>query len=251
MKRIFLLLSGVAMLVLPGVLYCITGTEVLAKIDTNMLYEKRTTTATMTVNRPNRKPKVMELIIYSKGLDMAAIEFTAPAREKGTRILKKENNLWIYLPSTEKVMKISGHMLRQNMMGSDFSYEDSVKNESFEEMFDAQLEGEEDINGRPCYVLKLSSKDQAVSYPYQRLWVDKEWLIPVKEELMALSGKVVKEVELGDVKQFGGKNIPTRIVMRDLLRKNTSTEIILKDVQFELTLSEDLIFSRRWLERGK
>jgi outer membrane lipoprotein-sorting protein len=162
----------------------LTGMEILEEIDSNMLYENRTAVATMTIQRPRRPDKEMEMIVYSSGLDKAAIEFTAPAREKGTRFLKQEDNLWIYMPSTEKVMKISGHMLRQSMMGSDFSYEDSVRNESLEELYTAELVGEDDINGRPCWVLKTSSKKQDVSYPYQRLWVDREWMIPVKEELM-------------------------------------------------------------------
>lgn len=252
MKRIFLVFLGaVVLFAAPARLHSLTGTEFLKKIDANMLYEKRTTAAAMTINRPNRPTKIMELIIYSKGLDQAAIEYTAPAREKGTRFLKIEDNLWIYMPSTEKVMKISGHMLRQSMMGSDFSYEDSVRNESLEEMFRAEIVGEEEMAGRPCHVLRLESKKQDVSYPYMKLWVDKEWMIPIKEELMALSGKVIKEVILGEVKQFGSRYIPTRIVMRDLLRKDTSTEILLKDVRFELELSEDLVFSRRWLERGR
>lgn len=252
MKRILSVFLGVVVLIAaPARLHSLTGTDFLKKIDANMLYEKRTTTATMTINRPNRSAKVMELIIYSKGLDHAAIEFTAPAREKGTRFLKIEDNLWIYLPSTEKVMKISGHMLRQSMMGSDFSYEDSVRNESLEELFRAEIVGEEEVAGRPCHLLSLESKMQNVSYPYMKLWVDKEWMIPIREELMALSGKVIKEVELGEVKQLGDRNIPTRIIMRDLLRKDTSTEILLKDIRFELELSEDLVFSRRWLERGR
>jgi outer membrane lipoprotein-sorting protein len=252
MKRIFSVFLGVVLLLAaPARLHPQTGTEFLKKIDANMLYEKRTTSATMTINRPNRSAKVLELTIYSKGIDHAAIEFTAPAREKGTRFLKIEDNLWIYLPSTEKVMKISGHMLRQSMMGSDFSYEDSVRNESLEELFRAEIVGEEEVAGRSCHVLSLESKKQDVSYPYMKLWVDKEWMIPIREELMALSGKVIKEVELGEVKQLGERNIPTRIIMRDLLRKDTSTEILLKDIRFELELSEDLVFSRRWLERGR
>ncbi len=251
-KRIFPVFWGAVLLLsAPARLHSLTGTEFLKKIDANMLYEKRTTSATMTINRPNRSPKVMEMTIYSKGLDQAAIEFTAPAREKGTRFLKIEDNLWIYMPSTEKVMKISGHMLRQSMMGSDFSYEDSVRNESLEELFQAEIVGEEEVSGRPCHVLRLESKKQDVSYPYMKLWVDKEWMIPIREELMALSGKIIKEVELEDVKQFGDRNIPTRIIMRDLLRKDTSTEILLKEIRFELELSEDLVFSRRWLERGR
>ncbi len=250
MRKIILIVGTVAAAASYDA-FAVTGMDILNQIDSNMLYEKRTATASMTIQRPRRPDKVMEMTVYSEGLDRAAIEFTAPAREKGTRILKLEDNLWIYMPSTEKVMKISGHMLRQSMMGSDFSYEDSVRNESLDDLYTAELVGEEDINGRPCWVIKTSSKKQDVSYPFQKLWVDKEWMIPVKEELMALSGKVVKEVELGDVKQFGDRNIPTRIMMRDLLRADTSTEVLLKDIKFELEVDEEVVFSQRWLERGK
>jgi hypothetical protein len=56
------------------------------------------------------------------------IEFLNP-EDKGTKYLKKGGRLYVYSPDNEGVMLISGHMLKESMMGSDMSYEDAVNNE--------------------------------------------------------------------------------------------------------------------------
>ena len=67
---------------------------------------------------------------YARGQDDAAVLYLEPAREKGTKLLRKEDNLWLYMPRAERGQKISGHMLRQGMMGSDMSYEDTRRRSS-------------------------------------------------------------------------------------------------------------------------
>ena len=88
-----------------------------------------------------------------------------PAREKGTKLLRKEDNLWLYMPRAERVQKISGHMLRQGMMGSDMSYEDMLEAADFEERYEAEVIGEEETAGRPCWKLEARARDESVSYP--------------------------------------------------------------------------------------
>lgn len=98
-----------------------TADELLKKLDANMTYDTRSSKLTMTVTRSGRV-KSYTMQSYGRGADEAAMEFLSPPRDAGTRMLKKGDELWMYLPSIEKTQRISGHMLREGLMGSDLSY---------------------------------------------------------------------------------------------------------------------------------
>ena len=101
----------------------VTADELLAAMDEVLQFDTRTSTATMEVIDA-RRTRSYRMTTYARGQDDAAVLYLEPAREKGTKMLRKDDNLWLYMPRAERVQKISGHMLRQGMMGSDMSYED-------------------------------------------------------------------------------------------------------------------------------
>ena len=114
--------------------------QLLNGLEYNLNAETRTAKVTMIVVNP-RRSRTMELVSYGRGLDEAAIEFVAPAREKGTKMYRKGDEMWMYLPAVERTQKISGHMLRQGMMGSDMSYEDMSGNTDWSEDYTGEVEG--------------------------------------------------------------------------------------------------------------
>jgi len=133
---------------------------------------------------------------------MSFLEFTAPARDAGSRFLRRGDAMWIFLPRVGKSVRIQGHMLRQGIMGSDFSYGDASENPSMVEDYDAALEGVEEVDDRPAYVLYLTAKRDDLSYQYRRIWIDTERWVPLKQDLFARSGKLRPK----QVKLFGIKN---------------------------------------------
>ncbi|MFZ2896490.1 MAG: outer membrane lipoprotein-sorting protein, partial [Saprospiraceae bacterium] len=90
-------------------------------------------------------------------------EYLSPAREAGTKMLKLENQLWIYSPSTDRTIQISGHMLRQSVMGSDLSYEDMMDDRKLTDIYSAKVAGEETIDNRKTWVLELTAKVEDVA----------------------------------------------------------------------------------------
>lgn len=189
-----------------------------------------------------------EFIGYAQGKDCGYIEFTAPARDKGTRFLKLEDGMWIYLPAVEKATKIAGHMLRQSMMGSDFSYDDLMENKKLKELYDIRLTGSDTAFGKECYVLDLNAKNEEVAYTRRKLWVDKESFIPRKVELYAKSGRLLKEIGITDFQRIADRNYPTRIRMVNKLRQNTYSEMVLTDIQLDAEIPLK-IFTKAYLER--
>ena len=141
---------------------------------------------------------------YSVGDKKSFTEYLSPAREQGTKMLKLENQLWIYSPSTDRTIQISGHMLRQSVMGSDLSYEDMMDDRKLTDVYAAKVTGNEVIDGRKTYVLELTAKVTDVAYYSRKMWIDSERFVPLKEELFAKSGQLLKRTTLSDVKTNRG-----------------------------------------------
>jgi outer membrane lipoprotein-sorting protein len=224
------------------------ASEILAKIDENMVFDTRSSRITMTV-QGKRRTRSYEMVTFGRGEADSAIEYLSPARDKGTRILKLDQQLWIYMPTVDRTQKISGHMLRQGMMGSDISYEDMMASTELEEMYEASITGEDSFDGRPCWKLQLVAHDDSVTYPKRVSWIDKELYIPLKQELYALSGMLLKTWTMTEIKRFDGdRQFPTRMQISDHLKKDSSTVIEFTELKFGIELEEE-VFSNRWLER--
>jgi outer membrane lipoprotein-sorting protein len=224
-----------------------TADELLNLIDKNMVFDSRSSVSTMVVTR-NGRAKTYKMVSYGRGADEAAIEFLEPARDKGTRMLKKGNELWMYLPAIEKTQKISGHMLRQGLMGSDMSYEDMLESTELRKKYTATVLGPETIHGRPCWKVEMTSSAPDVAYPRRLSWVDQEHHIPLKQELYALSGTLLKTWEMGEIKDFGGRKFPTTMKVVSATLQGSSTELRFDELKFSVPLEEE-VFSLRWLER--
>ena len=221
--------------------------QLLDAMDRNLTFETRTSRLVMTVE--GRRTRSFEIVSYGRGQEDSAMEYLSPARDKGTRMLKLGGELWIYLPSVDKVQKISGHMLRQGMMGSDVSYEDLMTSRELRRMYDARVTGEDQVDGRGCWRLELTARDASVSYPRRVSCVDKESHLPLRQELYALSGMLLNTWTMSDPRPFeGGRLYPTRMVIQDQVRKDSVTRIEFKELRFGVALEKE-VFSLRWLER--
>ena len=224
-----------------------SATELLAQSDTHMTFDSRTAVMTMTVDK-SKRTKTYTMHSFSRGADEAAMEFIEPARDKGTKMLKKADELWMWLPAVERKQRISGHMLRKGLMGSDFSYEDLMEANDLSSRYDAVLSGEEPKDGYECWKLELTAKDDAVTYTRRVMWLDKATTIPVRQELYALSGMLVKVWTMGDIEAIDGHNTALTMTAEDMLTGGSTTTMSLSDVQYAVPLAEET-FSQLWLER--
>ena len=241
MKTITILLMLVGMLVSQSV------EDILKRVDENTVVTTAQYSATMIISLAG-KVREKTFFGYTEGKERAYMEFTAPARDYGTRILKIGDEMWLYIPAVEKATKIAGHMLRQSMMGSDFSYEDVAENRKLEELYDAENLGIDTVDDRPCYKLRLTAKVEEVTYALRVVWIDVDEYIALKTELYAKSGKLMKEVTVGEFRRIGDRNYPTRVKMVNKLRQNTYTEIILEEVKLDVQIQQRT-FTKAHLER--
>lgn len=245
MKVINAILIGI--IVSATYLHAQSGREILERVDDNTVVTTSRYDAKMVISLGGTV-REKRFTGYAEGKERAYMEFTYPARDRGTRFLKIKDEMWMYLPSVEKATKIAGHMLRQSLMGSDFSYDDIVENEKMIELYDVEQTGTDTIDGKPCHVLELTAKVPEITYYSRRIWVDKDRYVTVKAELYAKSGKLMKEITVNKFENIGQYRFPTSIRMVNKLRRDTYTELTLENVKLDISIPER-VFSKAYLER--
>ena len=214
-----------------------SGKTILDKVDNNMSAKTRVLTASMEVGTERTK-RTMVSKTYGEGDHKGYTEYLAPAREKGTKMLKLENQLWIYSPATDRTIQISGHMLRQSVMGSDMSYEDMMNDKPLLEQYKALVTGSEMIDGRKCWVVTLTAIIADVNYFTRKMWVDTERYVPLKEELFAKSGKLLKRITFTNVQKVEGRWYPMSFLYKDMLKEGPGTKMTIQEIKLDTPIPE-------------
>ncbi len=226
--------------------WAITADEIMNQVDEYQYLKSAKVESEMTIVKGNRQMR-KEMSTYLKGNDYALTRFTNP-RDRNNKFLKRGDDLWMFFPNAEEIVKISGHMLKKGMMGSDFSYQDMMESTKLSDLYDFKIIREEEVGGRPVYVIEgVKKADQKPSY-YRRInWIDKQRKVVLKEKLYAESGRLLKEIKARMVKEIDGRWIPTYQIIDDKLKKGSYTEYRIKVIEFNLDISEDR-FSLRTLK---
>jgi len=214
-----------------------TAEEIINMRDDNEYFDTAQMEADMIIVSGSRKiTKTMTALTDKKN---SLAEFTN-SQDRGTKFLKIEGDLWMFFPDAEEIIKISGHMLNQGMMGSDFSYQDLMESDKLTDLYDFEIIKEEELDGRPCYVLEgIAREGVKVSYYRRVSWIDKERFIGLKEELYAQSGRILKETKVNKIEEIEGRWVAVDSVMENKLRKDTYTQFILIQINFNPEIPEE------------
>ena len=228
----------------------VTAREVLERLDANMTIRTVRMRAELVVHYRGGDDRTMTFESWERGTNQSFLEFTAPARDVGSRFLRLGDAMWIYLPRVGKSVRIQGHMLRQGFMGSDFSYGDASENPSMVQDYDAVIERRDTLAGRPVLVLSLTARRPGLSYPRRRTWVDSERWVPLREELFASSGRLLKSIVLSDVRRLADRWYPFRIELDDALQTETTTTFRVIEMRLGVAVPPE-VFTLRFLEGGR
>lgn len=224
-----------------------SGDEILRKVDQNMFSENKITVSRMIIHG-ERGSRTVEAKSWQRGTRESFSEFLAPAHDKGTKMLKLQDMLWTYSPSTDRTILISGHMLRQSVMGSDLSYEDMMEDPHLPNLYAATVSSEESVGGRPSWVLDLAGKKEDIAYYTRRVWVDKTRDVLLKENLYAKSGKLLKTMDVREVEEVQSHWIAKSILYKDVLKEGEGTEFFVDSIVLGATIP-DFLFSKAALKQ--
>ena len=218
------------------------GEAILRRVDENLGSDNKVTTSQMIIHG-RRGSRTIRSRSWIQGRNKSFTEYLDPPREKGTKMLKLENQLWTYSPASDRTILISGHMLRQSVMGSDLSYEDVMEDQRLVALYRAAVAGEDTVIGRPCWVLALTSRGEEIAYHTRKIWVDKERDVVLREERFAKSGRLLKTAEVRSVDRVKGRWVATRVVFKDALKEGQGTEFILEAIEFDAAIP-DHVFTK-------
>ena len=224
-----------------------SGDDILIKVDHNMFSQNKIVVSHMIIHG-RRDTRTVESKSWQRGTSESYTEFLAPARERGTKMLKLKDMLWDYSPSTDRTIMISGSLLRQSVMGSDLSYEDMMEDPHLPNIYSATVFSEDTLSGRDCWILDLTAKREDIAYHHRRVWVDKDRYVLLRENLYAESGKLLKTMDVRDVMRVQNHWLAKSVVYKDVLKDGEGTEFNIDSVTLDAAIP-DYLFSKAALKR--
>lgn len=242
-KGIFLVL----LVVIYEVVFSTTADEILKKVDKNLNFTTAVATIRLEIYLPNQPTRIKRLKSYIQGTQNSYVEFLNK-EDKHIRYLKVDKKMWIYDKEEENTFLISGHLLKQGMAGSDISYEDAMESDVIYEKYNVELLAEDKYKDRECYLILLTAKVKEVSYFKRKMWVDKEYFVPLKEERYSKTDKLLKVFEYEEIELYKDRIYPKRTVVSDKLKKDTKTVVVIEEINFDIEIPK-YYFTKRHLER--
>ncbi len=239
MKRTLLL--AVAMYLFSGYAHGqqADATEIVRKANNLVTGKSSQSTATMTIKR-SKWSRSVGMKTWSLGDDYYMILITSPAQDKGQVFLKRKNEMWNWIPSISRIVKIPPSMMGQNWMGSDFTNNDLVKANSIVDDYSHTMLGSEDIAGYNCYKIQLTPKpNAAVVWDKIVLWIAKDKYFMLKAEYYNEDGEVVNRETQSDIRHFDDRDVPARLVMMPVKETDKETRIEFEQLSFDMPLKPD------------
>ena len=227
-----LYLIVVTSLILSGVTLAQDATEIVRKMDEKMRGESLRAEVTMTIVRPDWSRQVT-MESWSRGTEYSMILITAPARDEGTAFLKRGNEIWNWVPSVGRTIKMPPSMMMQSWMGSDFTNDDLVRESSAVTDYDHELVGEETIQGYECYKIEMKPKpDAPVVWTRVDVWISKEEYLELKAEFYDEFGELINVMNGMEVKEFDGRMIPSKMEMIPMDEEGYKTILEYRSMEF-------------------
>ncbi|MBD3288981.1 outer membrane lipoprotein-sorting protein [candidate division KSB1 bacterium] len=192
--------------------------------------------------------RTLKMNIWTQGMDKTFIRITEPPKEKGVATLRIENEMWNYLPKTNKVIKVPPSMMMSSWMGSDFNNDDLVDEFSLLEDYSYKIINPDDAEPGFIYVKCVPKQGLPIVWGKVVFAVREEDYIPVIEKYYDEKGKLMRVMHFKEIKTFDNRTIPS---VMELIPQNEEGKTVLRylDLKFNINVDED-IFSLRNLRAG-
>ena len=183
--------------------------------------------------------KEMTMKGWSIGEDYFTSVILSPAKEKGIVFLKRENEVWNYIPSIERTIKLPPSMMMQNWMGTDFTNDDLVQRSSITDDYTNTIIGNETIDGLDCWIIELiPNEDAAVVWGKLMMWIDKRDYMQLKTQFFDEYDEMVSVMTGKAIKNFDGKKLPAIIEFVPLDKEGNKTIVERLVWKFDIDINE-------------
>ncbi|EPD5574430.1 outer membrane lipoprotein-sorting protein [Vibrio parahaemolyticus] len=227
--------------------YAESAFDIVQKSDQAMRGKSSYSEATMEIVRPDWT-RSMTMKSWTKGTELSLVLVTAPAKDKGSASLKRHREMWNWVPSIERVIKIAPSMLSQSWMGSDFTNDDLINQSSIVVDYQHALLGNDSFEGDKVWVIEATAKpDAPVVWNKVTLWISQSTYLQRKVEFYDEFDERVNVLTTYDVKELGGRKIVTRMEMKPVDKPGNKTIFTTHQAQFDFDINDDF-FSQQQMK---
>jgi len=227
------------------VLQAQTAYEIVKKADDKL--RGTTSQAELTINtvRPNWT-RSMDVKAWVKGNEYSLILIQSPVKDKGIAFLKHKKEVWNWMPSLERTIKLPPSMMSQSWMGTDFTNDDLVKESSMVNDYNHSIVGDTMIDNRNCYIIQMIPKtESAVVWGKLIVCIDKKDFLELHTRFYDEEGRLINIMNAYDVKMMDNRLIPTRFEMIPMSKKNQKTEMIYRSIQYNRPIEDGFFTSEK------
>ena len=210
----------------------LTAKQVVKKATDNVRGESSQSELIIKTVRPTWQ-REMTLKTWTQGEKYAMILVKTPVKDKGVAFLKRDKEVWNWVPVLERSLKMPPSMMTQSWMGTDFTNDDLVKESSMVEDYEHSFAGDTTIANRDCYIIQMIPKPEAaIVWGKLILCIDKKDFLELHTKFYDEEGELINVMNASDIKRMDGRLIPTYLEMVPADKKNQKTILIYSSVSF-------------------
>ncbi len=223
--------------------------EIVKKAQNITLGINSSSTMTMQIVRPEWS-RTVSMQTWSMGTEYYLIYITAPARDKGQVFLKREKNMWNWMPSIGRMIKIPPSMMMSSWMGSDFNNDELMKENSLVVDYLHKIVGEETVDGYACYKIQLIPLPQApVVWNKVFLWISKAHDFSLRAEFYGKNDELINEQISSEIKMMDGRLIPSKMIIKPVQKEGQQTLLIIDEIKFDDPSITNDMFSQQMMKQ--
>ena len=207
------------------------------------------TEMTMIIHRPDWE-RSMTMRAWTKGDVHSLVRVIEPKKDRGNGTLTDNDNIWLYLPKVNRVIKVPSSGMGQSWMGSDFSNKDIARADDIVDEYMHRLLNVEVIDGVTVNTIEaIPNEDAAVVWGREVLKIREDHVV-LEHAFFDQDGELVKSLQTLDIAEMGGRTIASRqrMIKADKPEEWTEIGVILVDYGVEL---RDSLFTRSNLQNPR
>jgi outer membrane lipoprotein-sorting protein len=193
--------------------------------------------------------RTLKMNAWSQGMDKTFIRILEPKKERGVATLRIGNEMWNYLPKTDKVMKIPPSMMMSSWMGSDFTNDDLVKEFTFLESYHFEMTTIDNPEEGILTIKCIPKEGLPIVWGYIIVAVQEKDYMPVWEKYYDEKGKLTREMLFKEIKTFGNRDIPSVLELIPKTKEGHKTVLHYLEAQFDIQLDDDIFTLRNLRKR--
>ncbi|MBU1220292.1 outer membrane lipoprotein-sorting protein [Myxococcota bacterium] len=186
----------------------------------------------------------MTMKFWSEGRDKMLVKITAPARNKNTSTLKVVNNVWYYMPRTDRIVKVNSSMMGESWMGSHFTNDDLVRETQLYKHY--TCDSRTDTAGEVIVTLK-PKPDAPVVWGKIIMKIRKKDNIPIESGYYSEKGVLKRTMQFSNIKTVDGRTVPTVMTLKPA-GSAEYTQLTYEKIRFDVAIPSSY-FSLRGLKK--